>query len=349
MRAALALALRGLGTVAPNPSVGCILVKEGKVVGRGWTQPGGRPHAETEALRRAGEAARGATAYVTLEPCSHVGKTGPCADALIAAGVARAVVAMEDPDVRVAGRGLKKLNAAGISVELGCCAEEAARLNRGFLLHRTENRPLVLLKLATSLDGKIATALGESKWITGPNARAHAQLLRASHDAILVGIGTALADDPALTRRLPGVQSQLLRVVLDGKGRLPAGAKLCDGTAPSLQITAPDCKAAVPDGIERAVVPLDGERLSVPGVLTALAERGITRVMIEGGGRVAAAFLDAGMVDRIAWYRAGRILGAPALGAVGALSYDRLAQAPDFIHRRTEQIGPDQVDWYEKP
>lgn len=347
MRAALSLARRGLGNVAPNPSVGCILVKEGCVVGRGWTQPGGRPHAETEALRRAESAAKGATAYVTLEPCSHVGKTGPCSDALIAAGIHRVVIAMIDPDERVAGRGVEKLKQAGIVVELGTCATEAEMLNRGFILHRTLNRPMVLLKLATSLDGKIATASGESKWITGPAARSHAQLLRADYDAILVGIGTAIADDPALTRRLPGTKSQPLRVVLDGQGQLQPDSKLCDGTAPSLQIVSDSCSTAVPEGVDRAVVSLDGDRLSIPDVLTCLAERGVTRLMIEGGARVASSFLDAGVVDKIAWYRAAKVLGDNGLGAVAGLNYSDLAKAPSFTHAFTEQLGPDQVEWYD--
>ena len=183
MAAALALARRGLGQVAPNPAVGCVLVRDGRVVGRGWTQPGGRPHAETEALRRAGDAARGATAYVSLEPCSHHGKTPPCCDALIAAGVTRCLIALEDPDPRVAGAGTAALRAAGLEVSVGLLAEAAAEVNAGYLLRQTEGRPLVTLKLATTLDGRIATAEGESRWITGPEARARGHLLRARHDA----------------------------------------------------------------------------------------------------------------------------------------------------------------------
>ena len=208
MRAALGLARRGLGTVWPNPSVGCVLVKDGHVVGRGWTQRGGRPHGETEALRRAGAAANGATAYVTLEPCSHWGKTPPCADALIAAGLRRVVVALEDPDPRVAGAGIEALRKAGLAVETGLCTAEAAELNAGFLRRIRSGRPLVTLKLATSLDGRIATAAGESRWITGPQSRESAHLLRATHDAILVGTATVLADDPELTCRLPGLANR---------------------------------------------------------------------------------------------------------------------------------------------
>ena len=195
MRAALALARRGLGNTWPNPAVGCVIVNEGRVVGRGWTQRGGRPHAETEALARAGSAATGATAYVTLEPCSHHGKTPPCAEALIGARIARVVAAVEDPDPRVSGAGIARLRDAGVEVETGLCAEEAAELNAGFFCRVTHGRPLVTLKLATSLDGRIATANGESRWITGPAARERAHLLRATHDAVLVGTGTAFADD----------------------------------------------------------------------------------------------------------------------------------------------------------
>ncbi|MGY4803023.1 bifunctional diaminohydroxyphosphoribosylaminopyrimidine deaminase/5-amino-6-(5-phosphoribosylamino)uracil reductase RibD, partial [Teichococcus aerofrigidensis] len=204
MRAALALAARGLGNTWPNPAVGCVIVKEGVVVGRGWTAPGGRPHAETEALRRAGAAARGATAYVTLEPCCHWGRTPPCADALIAAGVARVVVAMQDPDPRVDGAGLRRLREAGIAVASGMLEAEARALNAGFLKRLASGLPLLTLKLATTLDGRIATRAGESQWITGPAARRAAHALRGRHDAVLVGSGTALADDPDLTCRLPG-------------------------------------------------------------------------------------------------------------------------------------------------
>src|SRR5947207_3648663 len=227
MRAALALGRRGLGTVWPNPAVGCVIAKEGRVVGRGWTQPGGRPHAETEALARAGEAARGATLYVTLEPCCHWGRTPPCADALIAAGLRRVVVALEDPDPRVAGGGLARLRAAGIGVEVGLGAAEAAEINAGFVNRVRLGRPLVTLKLATSLDGRIATASGESRWITGPAARERAHLLRATHDAILVGTDTVLADNPQLTCRLPGLAGHSpLRVVLDRQLRIPPSARL---------------------------------------------------------------------------------------------------------------------------
>ena len=223
MGAALALASRGIGNVWPNPAVGCLIVRDDIIVGRGWTRPGGRPHAETEALQQAGEAARGATAYVTLEPCAHHGKTPPCADALIAAGVARVVVALDDPDDRVNGRGLTRLSEAGIAVDVGVCADKARSLNAGFLTRVTLDRPFVAIKAATSLDGRIATGTGESQWITGEAARRRGHLLRATHDAIMIGRGTLERDDPALTCRLPGLEARSpVRVVLDSSGRYAA-------------------------------------------------------------------------------------------------------------------------------
>ncbi|MDF1750091.1 MAG: bifunctional diaminohydroxyphosphoribosylaminopyrimidine deaminase/5-amino-6-(5-phosphoribosylamino)uracil reductase RibD [Alphaproteobacteria bacterium] len=348
MRVALALGQRGLGRVAPNPAVGCVLVKDGHAVGRGWTQPGGRPHAETEALRRAGAAAKGATAYVSLEPCSHTGKTGPCSTALIEAGVERVVVAMIDPDSRVAGGGIAALEAAGISVTVGVLEREAQRLNHGFILSRMQHRPMVTLKLATTLDGKIATASGESRWITGPEARLDAHLLRMTHDAILVGIGTALVDDPALTCRLPGIEIQSLRVVLDGQGRLPQSAKLCDGTVPTLQIVAQDCVSTAPKGVTRLAVPRDENGLCVSAILSALADRGITRVMVEGGGQIAASFLRADYVDQIVWYRAGLVLGADARPGIGDLSISALVDAARFDPVSSRALGLDRVDRFLK-
>src|SRR5919202_3451652 len=227
MLAALGLARRGLGNTWPNPTVGCVIVNDGRVVGRGWTQPGGRPHAETEALARAGDAARGATAYVTLEPCSHWGRTPPCCDALVRAGIRRVVVATGDPDPRVDGRGLARLRAAGVIVELGLLGQEARRLNAGFARRITRGLPLVTLKLATTLDGRIATSGGESQWITGPEARREAHAIRARHDAILVGSGTVLADDPELTARIPGMaRVKLARVVADSRLRTPLASRL---------------------------------------------------------------------------------------------------------------------------
>jgi diaminohydroxyphosphoribosylaminopyrimidine deaminase/5-amino-6-(5-phosphoribosylamino)uracil reductase len=342
--------------VWPNPAVGCVVVREeadGAVVGRGWTQPGGRPHAETEALRRAGAAARGAIAYVSLEPCAHAGKTPPCAEALIAAGIARVVAAVEDPDPRVSGRGIAKLRAAGIRVDIGACAEAAADLNAGFFLRVREGRPLVSLKLATSLDGRIATRAGDSRWITGEAARRRAQLLRATHDAILIGSGTALADDPALTCRLPGLLDQSpVRVVLDGRLRLPDSAKLL-ATArevPTWIMTATSSAGARRAALERAgaeviAVPAgpDG-RLSLREALRALGERGITRLLAEGGSAVAAGLLRDDLVDRVYWFRSTSIIGGDGLAAAAALGAERLADAKQFSRTDTEAIGADVLE-----
>ena len=359
MRAALALAGRGLGRTWPNPSVGCLLVRHdgsagGQVVGRGWTQPGGRPHAETEALRRAGEAARGATAYVSLEPCAHTGKTPPCADALIAAGVSRVVAAIEDPDSRVSGRGLARLREAGIPVDLGACAAEASELNAGFFLRVREGRPLVSLKLATSLDGRIATGSGESKWITGEAARQRAHLLRARHDAIMIGAGTAVADDPELTCRLPGLTGwSPVRVVLDGRGRLPLSSKVLSTArnVPTWLVTARGGDAAHREALGRLgveVIEVDGEagRLPLDAVVRALGNRGITRLLVEGGSKLAGEFLGAGLVDRAYWFRAASVIGGDGLPAAAAFGIIRLQDAARFQRLDVTPLGNDVLETY---
>jgi diaminohydroxyphosphoribosylaminopyrimidine deaminase/5-amino-6-(5-phosphoribosylamino)uracil reductase len=358
MGAALALARRGLGAVWPNPAVGCLIVKDGRVRGRGWTQPGGRPHAETEALRRAGAAAAGATAYISLEPCAHYGETPPCADALVAAGIARAVIALGDPDPRVDGGGIKVLAAAGIEVVCGVAADEAAEINAGFLLRVAEGRPLVTLKLATSLDGRIATGSGESKWITGEDARRFAHGLRAGHDAVLVGAGTALLDDPELTCRLPGLEQRSpVRVVVDGSGRLPPTHRLVAGAhdvATWLMTLPPDTsqgrerrKAYEQAGVEVIdVTPDDHGHPAIAAVLAALAERGITRLLVEGGGRINAAFLKAGLVDRLVWFRASSVIGGDGVPAAAAFGLERLAEVPNFSLVSTRPVGDDMMESY---
>ena len=339
MRAALALARRSLGRTWPNPSVGCVIVRDGRVIARGRTQKGGRPHAEADALAHARESLKGATVYVTLEPCSHHGRTPPCADALMAAGIARVVSALEDPDPRVKGQGHARLKAAGITVEVGEGAAQAAEVNAGFLLRVKDGRPLFHLKLASSLDGRIATASGESKWITGEAARADGQRLRATHDAILIGAATAAADDPELTCRLPGLAARSpVRIVLDSRARLAPTSKLAK-TARLVQVwllctsAAPAAaRAALQErGVEIMEVVADGEgRVDVAAAARALGERGLTRVLMEGGGQVAAAFLKAGLVDRISSYRAGLVLGGDGRSAVGELGFNRLDFAPRF-------------------
>jgi len=355
MAVALGLARRGLGRVAPNPAVGCVIARDGRVVGRGWTQPGGRPHAETEALARAGGAARGATAYVTLEPCAHHGQTPPCADALIGAGVARCVVALEDPDGRVAGAGLARLRAAGIEVSFGVHAEAAAALNEGYLLRAREGRPLVTLKLASTLDGRIATKQGDSRCITGPAARARAHLLRARHDAVLVGSGTAVADDPRLDVRVPGLgAADPVRVVLDGRLRLPLTHDLVARAREQATwlLTRAGGAAARLRAYEQAGVTViaveedDDGHICLAGALAALGARGITRVLVEGGGRVAAGLLRRRLVDRIVWFHAPSIVGGDGTPAVSGFGVEALGEAPGFALDRVERVGDDLMETY---
>jgi diaminohydroxyphosphoribosylaminopyrimidine deaminase/5-amino-6-(5-phosphoribosylamino)uracil reductase len=352
MRAALGLARRGLGTTWPNPSVGCVIVKDGHIVGRGWTGRGGRPHGETEALRRAGAAAKGATAYVTLEPCSHWGKTPPCADALIKAGLRRVVVALEDPDPRVAGSGIEALQKAGLAVDLGLCAAEAAELNAGFLQRVRLGRPLVTLKLATSLDGRIAMADGESRWITGAAARDRAHLLRAAHDAILVGTDTVLADDPQLTCRLPGLADRSpVRVVLDRQLRIPPTARLIAEAreVPTWLVTLPSADPARQKllrdaGVEVIAAEADATgMIDLSAVLTLLGTRGLTRLLVEGGGRLAGALLRAELVDRLVWFHAPLLLGGDGIPAIAPLGLGTLADMPRFERLATEIVGQDGV------
>ncbi|WP_242018779.1 bifunctional diaminohydroxyphosphoribosylaminopyrimidine deaminase/5-amino-6-(5-phosphoribosylamino)uracil reductase RibD [Phaeovibrio sulfidiphilus] len=354
MRAALALAARGLGRVWPNPAVGCVLVSaDGRVLSRGWTAPGGRPHAERIALERAGDAAQGAVAYVTLEPCSHHGKEPPCADALIAAGVSRVVVAMEDPDTRVNGRGVQRLREAGIRVDVGLFEDEARDLNLGFVLNRTQGRPLVTLKIASTLDGRVALSSGVSKWITGPQARAAGQMLRADHDAIAVGSGTVLADDPALTCRLPGLEDRSpVRVILDSRARLPADSVLARTArdTPVWLYSAPGVGAGPLEALGVRVVPTepdgDSGRPCVRAVLADLARSGITRLLVEGGPRLHAAFLEAGVVDRIVWFRSPSLVGGDGLSCVAPLALASLAGRPFFELVRTHPVGTDRVEHY---
>jgi len=317
--AALALAERGIGRTAPNPSVGCVIVGAGRVVGRGWTQPGGRPHAEAMALAAAGEAARGATAFVTLEPCAHVSPRGPaCADLLVAAGVARVVACGTDPDPRTAGQGFARLRTAGIDVVEGVRRAEAERLNAGFLARRHHGRPHVTLKLALSLDGSIALADGRSRWITGERARAHAHLERAWADVIVVGGGTLLADDPTLDVRLPGLEERAPRraVLSTSLAAIPPGARI--GEARLL----------------RDIAELDAD----PSVL---------RVLVEGGAGVATTLLAADRVDRLLVYRAPILLGGRR--GIGDLGLADLAEAHGRWRRVDAlELGPDGVELFER-
>jgi diaminohydroxyphosphoribosylaminopyrimidine deaminase/5-amino-6-(5-phosphoribosylamino)uracil reductase len=356
MAAALSLARQALGTVAPNPAVGCVLIKDGIVVGRGRTQPGGRPHAEVVALAMAGDAARGATAYVTLEPCNHHGVTGPCSEALIAAGIARAVVACVDPDPRVAGGGLQRLRDAGIAVTTGVGETEALALNEGFFLRIKDGRPLVTVKAATSLDGRIAAHTRVSKWVTGEPARARGHLLRAQHDAILVGSATALDDDPELTCRLPGFEGRRppLRIVLDGRLRLPLTAKLVRTArmVPTCIVILPSTDgprvAAFRDcGVDIAPVEPDATgSIDLGRALQELGKRGITRLLVEGGGRVVASFLRAGLVDRVAWFHAPIVMGGDGVPAAFPFGVDKPDAAPRFIRTAVQPVGEDLLETY---
>ena len=357
MRAALALARRGLGNAWPNPAVGCVLVKEGRVIGRGWTQPGGRPHAETEALRRAGDAALGATAYVTLEPCSHHGRTPPCCEALAEAGIARVVMAMRDPDPRVNGRGLAMLRGAGIVVEEGLLEAEARALNAGFFRRIQAGMPVVTLKLASTLDGRIATASGESRWITGEAARREVHALRARHDAILVGSGTVLADDPDLTCRIPGMERvPMLRVVADARLRTPPAARLVQGAgvAPVLIITAPGHPPAaqapfMAAGADIVTVPAHAAGgLDLPSLLRALGRRGVTRVLAEGGAGLAAALLRQGLVDRLIWFHAPAVMGGDGHPALEGLRLAALSAMPRFRRTAQRALGDDMLSEFER-
>jgi diaminohydroxyphosphoribosylaminopyrimidine deaminase/5-amino-6-(5-phosphoribosylamino)uracil reductase len=350
MRSALGLARRGLGRVWPNPAVGCILVADGRVVGRGRTGDGGRPHAEAVALGEAGARARGATAYVTLEPCAHTGETPPCSDALIAAGVARVVVALEDPDPRVNGAGVAKLRAAGVAVDVGCLATEAMVLNRGFLSRLATGRPMLTLKLAASLDGRIATGIGESRWITGPRARSEVHLMRAQSDAILVGAGTVRSDDPKLNVRDLGIAgANPVRIVLSGALSLPRDGYLARTAGEVPLWLAHDSEAEA--GRRNAWTDLGAELIEVPfqpdgqldlsALMQRLGDRGLTRVLCEGGGRLTAALIEDDLVDEVVCYTAGMVLGAEAIPAVGALEVTALQLAPRFRLLDTTPIGPD--------
>ncbi|RTL50384.1 MAG: bifunctional diaminohydroxyphosphoribosylaminopyrimidine deaminase/5-amino-6-(5-phosphoribosylamino)uracil reductase RibD [Bradyrhizobiaceae bacterium] len=358
MRLALALGRRGQGRTWPNPAVGAVVVKEDVIVGRGWTAPGGRPHAEPQALQRAGEAARGATLYVTLEPCSHFGKSPPCADAIIAAGIGRVVSAVEDPNPEVAGEGHTRLRAAGIEVDVGLCAEEAAHDHAGHFMRVREKRPFVILKLAVSTDDRIGAAGRRPVAITGDAAKTRVHLLRAQSDAILVGIGTVLADDPLLTCRLPGMDAQSpVRVVLDRALRLPGDSKLIHSArAHPLWVMTSDISepaAATKLGAAGAhvmhvpVTKTPPPGLDLPAVLRALSDKGITRLLVEGGARVASSFVMAGLVDEI-WLLRGPDAIGDGIAALDAQPLSVITQSRHWRPRASETLGKDVLTIYGK-
>ena len=358
MQLALTLGRRGQGRTWPNPAVGAVVVKDGIIVGRGWTQAGGRPHAEPEALGRAGEAARGATLYVTLEPCSHLGKSPPCADAVIAAGIARVVSAIEDPNPDVAGQGHARLRAAGITVETGCGAADAARDHAGHFRRMRDHRPHVILKLAVSADDKIAAKGRKTVAITGDAAQRRVHLLRAQCDAIMVGIGTVLADDPLLTCRLPGMAARSpVRVVLDPSLRTPGESRLVHSArqTPLWLVASETAEAAAAMRLGAAGAQLirlpptpTAPGLDIHAVLRALSERGISRLLVEGGSKIAAAFVAAGLVDEFWLLRGPETLGADAVAALDAMPLSTLTQSPAFRERASETLDQDTLTIYER-
>jgi diaminohydroxyphosphoribosylaminopyrimidine deaminase/5-amino-6-(5-phosphoribosylamino)uracil reductase len=359
MQLALTLGRRGLGRTWPNPAVGAVVVNDGVVVGRGWTQAGGRPHAEPVALQRAGDAARGATLYVTLEPCSHLGKSPPCTDAVIAAGIKRVVSAIEDPNPEVAGQGHAKLRAAGISVDIGLGAAEAARDHAGHFRRVRDHRPHVILKLAVSADDKIAGSGHKPVAISGDEAKARTHLLRAQSDAILVGVGTVLTDDPLLTCRLPGMEARSpVRVVLDQALRIPGDSRLVHSAraVPLWVITSKlaEAPAATMLGAAGAeVMRIAGTGMPLPGldlaaVLHALTDKGITRLLVEGGARVASSFVAGGLVDEFWLVRGARAIGSDGVAALNDAPLTSITQSPGFRLRASEQLGEDILTVYER-
>jgi diaminohydroxyphosphoribosylaminopyrimidine deaminase/5-amino-6-(5-phosphoribosylamino)uracil reductase len=346
MMLAARLGHRALGLTAENPPVGCVVVKDGVIVGLGWTQRGGRPHAETEALRMAGEAARGATAYVTLEPCAHHGRTPPCAEALAAAGIARVVAAFEDPDARVSGDGFAILRRGGIAVDQDIGGLEARPDLAGFLTRITKKRPYVILKLALSADGKIAETLGMRTQITGAEVKARTHLLRAQADAILVGLGTVLADDPDLTCRLPGLEERSpIRVVADSCLATPKSARLVK-TAGQVPVWLLAVKAGtVAPGVDVLACRPDLQgHVDLADALGKLGERGINRVLAEGGARLAHGLLEKGLVDEMLLFRSPKILGPKGVDGLAGLPIDEVMAA--FRKDREERLGDDVLSVY---
>lgn len=351
---ALSLGRRHHGLAAPNPSVGCVIVKDGRVLGRGVTAPGGAPHGETIALDEAGAAARGAVAYTGLEPCAHHGRTPPCAEALIEAGVERVVYPLDDPDPRVAGRGRALLEAAGIDVVTGLLAEQARFDHRGFFTRILKSRPYMILKLAVSADGRIAEQRGRPAVITGPLARRRGHLMRAHADGILVGIGTVLTDDPELTCRIEGLEDRSpIRVVLDSTARLPVTSKLAETArqTPVWLITGDDapadrCAALEAKGVEIIQSPLNARQIDLKTALEALGARGLNTVLAEGGAKIAQSLVEAGLADELALFEASHELGRQGLDALGDLPLSAVTENPEFRVHHTLTVEPDRLTRY---
>ena len=350
MEHALALAEKARGRTSPNPLVGAVIVRAGEIVGEGYHQKAGEAHAELHALNQAKELAAGATMYVTLEPCCHWGRTPPCTEAVIRAKLANIFVAMKDPNPRVAGKGIRQLEAAGMSVQVGICEEESRKLNEVFIKYITTQCPFVVLKSAISLDGKIATASGESQWITSEASRLKGHEIRAQVDAILVGIGTVLQDNPSLTVRLPERQNEdPIRVVVDSHGRTPLGAKVFNpdsssGALIAVTENAPSEKieALKFTGADVLAIEAKDGRVCLRALMRELARREITSVLIEGGGEINAAALQAGIVDKLMFFVAPKLIGGKAApGPIGGVGIARLAEAYELRDVTTSQIGAD--------
>ncbi len=349
MTRALSLARRGIDTVAPNPAVGCVIVADGQMVGEGWHQRAGTAHAEILALQMAGARAAAATAYVTLEPCCHFGRTGPCTTALITAGIRRVVIAMLDPDRRVAGQGVSALRAAGLVVDSGLLEASAEALNPGYLQRTRVGRPWVRCKMAMSLDGRTAMASGESQWITSPQARQDVQHLRARSTAIMTGIETVLADNPSLIVRLPSVDAaqQPLRIVCDSRLRMPATARLLHLPGQTVIAHGEDCLLPEPslrqlDHVQFLPLPLTREgRIELPALIRSLAQRGVNDLLVESGQTLAGALLVDGLIDEFWFYMAPRLLGNGARGLLQLPGISALADTPELSIVDCRAVGPD--------
>lgn len=356
MRSALVMASTGDGRTAPNPAVGCILVKNNGVIGRGVTANGGRPHAETLALSDAGNAAKGATAYVTLEPCSHIGKTLPCAKALIDAGIGRVVIGCLDPDHRVAGQGIKMLKDAGISVTTGVLEKEISYQLAGYLMVRQAKRPFVTVKIASSQDGKIALKDGTSQWITGIDARRYVHELRSRHDAIMTGMGTVRADNPMLNCRLEGITHQPLRVILASEANLDPTTKIVQSAAdiPTICITGQTKGAGIDKmssiyGLDIISVPRDKlGRPELTNTLSVLAKQGMTSVLVEAGGTLLASLMAQKLIDRLIWIRAALIIGGEGIPAIDALELSSLDEGRGFALKHRQILGKDMMEIFER-
>ncbi|HPD82494.1 MAG: bifunctional diaminohydroxyphosphoribosylaminopyrimidine deaminase/5-amino-6-(5-phosphoribosylamino)uracil reductase RibD [Alphaproteobacteria bacterium] len=356
MKSALNLARTGLGLTWPNPSVGCVIIKDGHVVGRGRSGDGGRPHAETVALNMAGKHAKGAFVYVTLEPCAHHGKTPPCAQALIDAGVSKVIIATEDTDDRVSGKGIEMLRAAGIEVVVGIMAEQARDLNKGFFLRHAEQRPLISLKTATTLDAKIATSTGESKWITGELARKRAHLLRVQHDAIAVGVNTIISDNPQLNSRLNGIVKNQVRIIFDTHLRLKGTEKIFENllenpvwVVTTIEATSDKARPLVNAGADLITVSKNADgKIDLSQAMNALCARGITRLLVEGGANLMTSFMKLGLYDTLYWFKAGSVIGADGLNAAQALGIAKIDQKIRLTHSEQIILGEDVLDIYKR-